>query len=128
MSQQLTPIPIKVSVAVRYLEEQSDEAAERYVFAYTITISNLGEQTIQLLRRHWVITDSNMKVQEVRGDGVVGEQPMLKYGQSFEYTSGTVLTTPVGTMSGSYSMQTSDGEPFEVPIPQFVLSVPRVLH
>lgn len=128
MNAHLTPIPIKVSVVVRYLDEQSDEEAERYVFAYTITISNLSELTIQLLSRHWLITDSNMKVQEVRGDGVVGEQPVLKPRQSFEYTSGTALTTPVGTMSGSYSMQTSDGEPFEVAIPQFVLSVPRVLH
>ncbi len=128
MSTHLTPIPIKVSVSVRYLDEQSDEDAERYVFAYTITISNLSELTIQLMSRHWIVTDSNMKVQEVRGDGVVGEQPVLKPRQSFEYTSGTALTTPVGTMSGSYSMQTSDGEPFEVPIPQFVLSVPRTLH
>ncbi len=119
---------IKVAVQVRYLADQSDEADNRYVFAYTITLTNEGEHAVQLLSRHWIITDSNNHVQEVKGKGVVGEQPVIKQGQSFEYTSGTVLATQVGTMSGSYQMRVVDGEEFPVPIPQFVLSVPRVLH
>jgi ApaG protein len=119
---------IQVAVQVRYLADQSDEADNRHVFAYTITVSNGGEHSVQLLSRHWIITDANNHVQEVKGKGVVGEQPVIKPGQSFEYTSGTVLATQVGTMSGSYRMQVLDGEEFTVPIPQFVLSVPRVLH
>ncbi|BCK86426.1 protein ApaG [mine drainage metagenome] len=119
---------IQVSVQVRYLADQSDEADNRYVFAYTITLTNEGERAVQLLSRHWIINDANNHVQEVRGKGVVGEQPVIKPGQSFEYTSGTVLATQVGTMSGSYQMQVEDGGEFSVPIPQFVLSVPRVLH
>ena len=119
---------IQVSVQVRYLADQSDEADNRHVFAYTITVSNGGEHSVQLLSRHWIITDANNHVQEVKGKGVVGEQPVIKPGQSFEYTSGTVLATQVGTMSGSYRMQVLEGEEFTVPIPQFVLSVPRVLH
>ncbi len=119
---------IQVAVQVRHLADQSDEADNRYVFAYTITLTNAGEQAVQLLSRHWIITDSNSHVQEVKGKGVVGEQPVIKPGQSFEYTSGTVLATQVGTMTGSYRMQVVDGEEFSVPIPQFVLSVPRVLH
>jgi ApaG protein len=119
---------IQVTVQVRYLAEQSDEAENRHVFAYTITLTNEGEHAAQLLSRHWVITDANNHIQEVKGKGVVGEQPVIKPGQSFEYTSGTVLATQVGTMSGSYLMQVVDGGEFSVPIPQFVLSVPRVLH
>ncbi|MBI5919262.1 MAG: Co2+/Mg2+ efflux protein ApaG [Nitrosomonadales bacterium] len=119
---------IAVSTQVRYMAEQSDESCDRYIFSYTITISNLSEETIQLLSRHWIITDANHQIQEVRGKGVVGEQPVLKSRQSFEYTSGTVLPTPVGTMHGSYTMQADDGTRFEIAIPQFVLSVPRVLH
>jgi len=119
---------IQVAVQVRYLADQSDDADNRYVFAYTITLSNEGEHAVQLLSRHWVITDANNHVQEVKGKGVVGEQPVIKPGQSFEYTSGTVLATQVGTMTGSYQMQVVDGGEFSVPIPQFVLSVPRVLH
>ena len=119
---------IQVSVQVRYLADQSDEADNRYVFAYTITLTNEGERAVQLLSRHWIINDANNHVQEVRGKGVVGEQSVIKPGQSFEYTSGTVLATQVGTMSGSYQMQVEDGGEFSVPIPQFVLSVPRVLH
>lgn len=119
---------IQVAVQVRYLADQSDEADNRHVFAYTITVSNGGEHSVQLLSRHWIITDANGHVQEVKGKGVVGEQPVIKPGQSFEYTSGTVLATQVGTMSGSYRMQVLEGEEFTVPIPQFVLSVPRVLH
>lgn len=119
---------IQIAVQVRYLADQSDEADDRYVFAYTITLNNEGEHAVKLLSRHWVITDANNHVQEVKGKGVVGEQPTIKPGQSFEYTSGTVLATQVGTMSGSYQMQLVDGGEFSVSIPQFVLSVPRVLH
>ena len=119
---------IQIVALVRHLAEQSDEADNRFVFSYTITVTNNGQGTVQLLSRHWVITDSNNQVQEVRGQGVVGEQPVIKPGQSFEYTSGTVLSTPVGTMTGSYQMVAEDGTKFEVPIPKFVLSVPRVLH
>ena len=107
---------VVIQTQVNYLPEQSDEAGDRFVFSYTITITNLGSTT------------AHNHVQEVRGQGVVGEQPVLKPSQSFEYTSGTVLTTQVGTMRGSYQMQSEDGSQFEVEIPQFVLSVPRVLH
>ena len=119
---------VHVAVQVRYLADQSDEADERHVFAYTITLTNQGERPVQLLHRHWIITDANNHVQEVRGKGVVGEQPIIKPGQYFEYSSGTVLATQVGTMSGSYRMQVVDGSEFSVPIQQFVLSVPRTLH
>jgi ApaG protein len=119
---------IQVAVNVRYLADQSDEADDRHVFAYTITLTNEGEHAVQLLSRHWIITDANSHVQEVKGKGVVGEQPVIQPGQSFEYTSGTVLATQVGTMSGRYQMQVVDGGEFSVLIPQFVLSVPRVLH
>ena len=119
---------IQITVQVKHLAEQSDEADNRYVFAYTITLVNEGEHAVQLLSRHWVITDSNNHVQEVKGKGVVGEQPVIQPGQSFEYTSGTVLATQVGTMSGSYKMRVVDEGEFSVPIPRFVLSVPRILH
>ena len=119
---------IQIVAQVKHLAEQSDEADNRFVFSYTITLTNNGDSTVQLLSRHWIITDSNNQVQEVRGQGVVGEQPVLKPGQSFGYTSGTVLSTPVGTMTGSYQMVAEDGTKFDAPIPQFVLSVPRVLH
>ena len=119
---------LNITTQVTYLAEQSDEADNRFVFSYTITLTNIGETTVQLLSRHWIITDANQDVQEVRGQGVVGEQPVLKPKQSFEYTSGTVLSTQVGTMSGSYQMVAEDGTHFNAPIPQFVLSVPRVLH
>ena len=119
---------IEVTVRVRYLAEQSDEAENRFVFAYTIKVSNQGEQAVKLIARHWLITDANQHVQAVNGKGVVGEQPVINPGQSFEYTSGTVLATQVGTMSGSYQMSLDNGTEFTVPVPQFVLSVPRVLH
>ncbi len=119
---------IHVAVQVRHLAEQSDEADERFVFSYTITITNQGAHAVQLLSRHWIITDANNHVQEVQGKGVIGEQPVIKPGESFEYSSGTVLATQVGTMSGSYLMQVLDGGEFKVPVPQFVLSVPRTLH
>jgi len=119
---------VHVTARVSYLADQSDEAGGRFVFAYTIQLNNASQVAVQLISRHWVITDANHHVQEVRGKGVVGEQPNLKPGQSFEYSSGTVLATQVGTMSGSYRMLAEDGTEFDAPIPQFVLSVPRVLH
>jgi ApaG protein len=119
---------ITVTAAVQYLPEQSDEKIGRYVFAYTITIRNTGSSTAQLISRHWIITDSQGLVQEVRGLGVVGAQPVLRPGEQHEYSSGTVIATPVGTMRGSYQMVAQDGTRFEAPIPEFTLSVPRVLH
>lgn len=119
---------IIIQTEVKYLPEQSDEKADRFVFSYTISITNLGTVAARLVSRHWLITDAYNHVQEVRGQGVVGEQPMLKPNQNFEYTSGTVLATQVGTMKGSYLMRGDDGEDFNVEIPEFVLSVPRVLH
>ena len=119
---------IEVSARTTFLPEQSDEAAGRYVFAYTITITNAGTIPAKLISRHWIITDANERVQEVRGLGVVGEQPLLKPQESFEYTSGTSIATVVGTMRGSYQMMAEDGHEFDAPIPEFTLSVPRVLH
>ena len=119
---------IAVSAATQYLAEQSDETAGRYVFAYTITLRNTGTVTSQLISRHWVITDAEGVVQEIRGLGVVGAQPTLKPGERYEYTSGTSIATPVGTMRGTYQMVAEDGTRFEATIPQFTLSVPRILH
>lgn len=119
---------IQVLVRTTYIPEQSDPSADRYVFAYTITIANEGTESAQLISRHWVITDAENQVQEVRGLGVVGEQPFLRPGESFEYTSGTSLGTPVGTMRGSYQMVAEDGQKFDAEIPEFTLSMPRVLH
>jgi ApaG protein len=119
---------IAVSAATQYLADQSDEVAGRFVFAYTITIRNPGNVTAQLISRHWIITDAQGLVQEVRGLGVVGAQPVLRPGESYEYTSGTSISTPVGTMRGTYQMVAEDGTRFEAPIPEFTLSVPRVLH
>lgn len=119
---------IEVSVVARFLPEQSQPQAQRFAFAYTVTIRNRGNIAAQLLSRHWVITDANGKVQEVRGPGVVGEQPTLDPGESFEYTSGAVLETSLGTMHGSYQMRATDAHTFEAPITRFTLSVPRTLH
>lgn len=119
---------ISVKTRTVYIADQSDPANDRYVFAYTITITNTGSVAAQLLSRHWVITDATDKVQEVRGKGVVGEQPHLRPGESFEYTSGSAIATPVGTMQGSYQMVADDGTKFDVVIPEFTLSMPRVLH
>ena len=119
---------IAVSAATQYLPEQSDEATGRYVFAYTITLRNTGSLAAQLISRHWIITDSQGLVQEVRGLGVVGAQPLLQPGETFEYTSGASIATAVGTMRGSYQMLAEDGARFEAPIAEFTLSVPRVLH
>jgi ApaG protein len=119
---------IQVSVRSDYLPEQSHAEDHRYAFAYTVTIENLGTEPAQLLDRHWIITDTNGKVQEVRGEGVVGEKPYLKPGQSFRYTSGTLLETPVGSMHGSYGMVADDGTRFEATIPAFSLATPKTLH
>ena len=119
---------ITVTARTVFIPEQSDVTAGRYVFAYTITILNTGSVAAQLVSRHWIITDSNNHVQEVRGKGVVGEQPLLRPSEKFEYTSGTAIATPVGTMRGSYQMRGEDGVEFDAPIPEFTLSMPRVLH
>ena len=119
---------IKVSVETQYLEEQSDSMEDRHVFVYTVTIENKGDISAQLISRHWIITDSNQKVQEVKGEGVVGEQPYLHPGTRFSYTSGTVLETPLGTMRGSYQMIAEDGSEFEAEIKEFLLSAPRIIH
>ncbi len=119
---------IDVAAAPRFLEEQSKPAQGRYAFAYTITLHNAGDVPAKLLTRHWVITDANGKVEEVRGPGVVGEHPHLQPGERFEYTSGAILDTPVGTMQGSYQMVADDGTACDAPIPRFTLSVPRTLH
>ncbi len=119
---------IKVQAVAQFLPEQSSETEERYVFSYTVTITNVGDEIAQLISRHWVITDGNAHVQEVRGMGVVGEQPTLRPGESFEYSSGSAIDTPVGTMHGTFQMVAADGTRFDAPIPSFVLSVPRVLH
>lgn len=123
-----TPYTIDIQVKTAYIDEQSEPEQDRYVFAYTITISNVGSVPAKLLARHWVITDSNGKVQEVRGEGVVGEQPHLQPGESFQYTSGTILETSVGSMQGSYQMIADDGVEFDAPIAPFTLSIPRTLH
>jgi ApaG protein len=123
-----TSYEITVVPKATYVDDQSDPSKNQYVFAYTITISNTGNIPAQLVSRHWIITDANGKVLEVKGLGVVGQQPLLKPGESFEYTSGTHLETAVGTMHGTYQMVAEDGQHFDAPIPSFTLSVPRVLH
>ena len=119
---------ITVAARTAFIPDQSDVDSSRYVFAYTITITNTGTLPAQLVSRHWIITDSNNQVQEVRGLGVVGEQPTLRPNESFQYTSGTAIATPVGTMRGTYQMVAEDGMQFDAPIPEFTLSMPRVLH
>jgi len=119
---------IRVQVQSQYLADQSSPRDDRYVFAYTITISNEGTQTAQLRTRHWIITDARGAVEEVRGDGVVGEQPRLAPGQSFQYTSGCVLTTPVGTMHGTYRMWRDDGSYFDAEIAPFSLASPAAVR
>jgi ApaG protein len=117
-----------VSAQCQYVEDQSDPETGRYVFAYTINIRNTGNVAAQLISRHWIITDADGDVQEVRGLGVVGHQPLLQPGEAFEYSSGSAIATPVGTMKGSYQMTADDGHQFEVAIPEFTLAIPRVLH
>ena len=119
---------INVDVHSTYIEEQSSPEAQRYVFAYTITIRNDGRIPAKLLTRHWIITDGDGEEEQVRGDGVVGEQPHLQPGESFRYTSGAVLDTPVGSMQGSYQMLADDGTGFDAPIAAFTLSVPQLRH
>lgn len=119
---------IDVNVRTTYLPDQSDEESDQHAFAYTITIANKGAIATQLVSRHWVITNGDGSVYEVRGLGVVGEQPILKPGDTYEYTSGTVISSSSGSMKGSYQMAAEDGVHFDVPIPEFFLSVPRVLH
>ncbi|HVF64028.1 MAG TPA: Co2+/Mg2+ efflux protein ApaG [Casimicrobiaceae bacterium] len=119
---------ITVESSAQFAAEQSDPERNRYVFAYTIRLTNTGTVAAQLISRHWIIVDADQRVQEVKGAGVVGQQPLLKPGESFEYTSGASLATSVGTMKGSYQMMAEDGRPFDVTIPQFTLSVPRTLH
>ncbi|HKU87308.1 MAG TPA: Co2+/Mg2+ efflux protein ApaG [Casimicrobiaceae bacterium] len=117
-----------VSPKVTFLADQSDPDKNHFVFAYTITVTNTGSVAAQLVSRHWIITDAEHRVQEVKGQGVVGQQPVLKPGESFEYTSGTSIPTAVGTMRGSYRMVAEDGLAFDVPIAPFTLSIPRTLH
>jgi ApaG protein len=127
----MTDIPAyntTVSVVTSYIPEQSDPDNDRFAFAYTITIKNEGTVPAKLLSRHWIITDADGNAQEVRGEGVVGEQPYLRPGEDFEYTSGTLLDTPVGSMQGSYQMLADDGQEFECPIAPFTLSMPNKLH
>jgi ApaG protein len=119
---------IRVEVVTNYLAEQSEPSEQRFVFSYTITIRNDGTEPAKLLTRHWLITDSNGKTQEVRGEGVVGEQPHLKPGQGFRYSSYAVLETPVGAMQGSYQMVTDGGAHFDAPIAPFRLAMPALLH
>lgn len=125
---QSAPHDIHVQVHTEYLADQSNPAESRYVFAYHVRITNAGIESARLLTRHWVIMDGEARVQEVRGDGVVGKQPHLAPGETYEYSSGTVLETPVGSMHGSYGMVGADGQHFDAPIPAFTLAIPRVLH
>ena len=119
---------IDVSVVTRYLPEQSQPEHQRYAFAYTITVSNTGTVAAKLLSRHWVITDGDGHVEEVRGAGVVGQQPLIEPGEQHTYSSGSVLTTTVGNMQGSYLMQANDGHQFKAIIKPFRLAVPGALH
>lgn len=129
MTEDNNPYHIGVYVATEYVDDQSDPDQDRYVFAYTITITNEGEVPAKLLTRHWVITDANGKVQEVRGEGVVGETPHLEPGEGFRYTSAAMIETPLGSMEGSYQMIADDGTEFDAPIPVFSLTTPSAtLH
>lgn len=119
---------ILVEAQPYYIEAQSSPEENRYVFAYTVTITNVGSAPAKLLTRHWLITDANGKVQEVSGEGVVGENPYLNPGDSFRYTSAAMIETPVGVMQGKYQMKSEQGESFNAPIPKFTLSIPRTLH
>lgn len=119
---------VDIDVATRYLDDQSEPAKDRYVFAYTIQIRNRGSIAARLLSRHWLITDANGKMREIEGEGVIGQQPWLRPGEDFTYTSGAVLETDLGTMEGSYGVVADDGTHFDAPVPAFTLTVPRTLH
>ena len=123
-----TRYEIRIEPVSTYVADQSDPSRDQFVFSYTIRITNVGTVAAKLVSRHWIITDSEHRVQEVRGEGVIGQQPRLAPGESFEYTSGASLNTPVGTMRGSYRMVAEDGREFDATIPPFTLSVPRTLH
>ncbi len=120
--------PVRVRVSTRYIPDHSVPAEQRYVFAYDIVVRNEGDEPVQLLSRHWIITDGDGKTQEVRGEGVVGEQPVIPPGTEYRYTSGTLLNTEVGSMQGSFGMQTEDGVAFDAPIAPFTLAQPGALH
>jgi len=124
----MSAVTASVSVVNRFVPLQSCASKNRYVFAYTITITNLSDKPFQLISRHWIITDGTGETEEVYGDGVVGEQPLIQPGERFTYTSGSVFKTEMGTMEGRYFMQRQNGDKFEVEIPLFVLSIPRTLH
>ncbi len=128
MNQTNAPYELTVDVRTEYLDEQSDPARDRYVFAYHITLSNTGQIGLMLLSRHWIISDGNGDTRVVRGEGVVGKQPRLQPGESFKYSSGAMLETPVGAMEGSYSLLADDGEHFDSTIPAFTLAMPNVLQ
>lgn len=119
---------VDINVRTQYLSQQSDPARASYAFAYTITITNKRAEAVQLLGRHWIITDQNNKVEEVKGSGVVGQQPLIQPGRSYQYSSGAVIQTETGDMKGSYTMVTASGTHFEAPIPLFILAVPHMLH
>ena len=122
------PYEIDIEVETSYMADHSEPEKDRYVFAYTITLVNRGSISAKLLSRRWIITDADNRIEEVEGEGVVGEQPTLKPGEGFRYTSGTVVETPVATMHGTYKMLAEDGNTFDTDIPQFVLSAPLILH
>jgi len=125
---EIKPYDIRISVKTEFLPSESDVTGERYVFAYTISVENHGVQAAKLLSRHWIITDAENRVQEVKGEGVIGEQPRLNNGESFRYTSGTMIQTPVGSMQGSYQMIADDGYTFDAVIAPFTLAMPGMLH
>ena len=124
----MTKVPMSIDVDTQYIEEQSESEENRYAFAYTICINNLSQEPVRLLTRHWIITDGNQKIQEIKGDGVVGEQPLIQPGESFCYTSGAIIDTPIGTMEGSYQMLGNHDNHFNLPIPCFSLLLPGSLH
>src|SRR5690606_32919891 len=119
---------IDISVKTNFLRQQSDPQKKTYAFSYTITIRNNREEPVKLLSRHWIITDQNNHVEEVKGKGVVGQQPVIQPGSAFEYSSGTVIASEIGDMRGSYTMETLSGQVFEAPIPLFVLALPHMIH
>ena len=124
----MKPYDFVVAVTPQYLEDQSRPDERQFVFSYMVRITNQGKYPAQVISRHWIITDGDQNVQEVRGLGVVGQQPLLGPGETFEYTSGCPLPTPIGTMQGTFLCVGENGIPFDVPIPEFVLAMPRILH